>query len=81
MTERVSREEIKMAKDRFIRNNLRFTPVEASLILGISVRTFYRLVDEGRIEVVPIRKGQIRGMRCTATAIDRYMATEGESHE
>lgn len=72
MTERISRNEIEEVRRQFILRNMRLTPVEASRLLGISVRSFYRLVDEGLIKTVPLRPGCVRGTRCTAEALDDY---------
>lgn len=72
MTERISRKEIEDVKRQFILRNMRLTPVEAARLLGVSVRSFYRLVEEGLIKTVPIRPGCTRGTRCTAEALDEY---------
>lgn len=72
MTEKVTKRDVEEVKRQFILNNLRLSPPEAAKILGVSVRTFYNLVEEGYIETIPLRPGQIHGIKCTAAALDKY---------
>lgn len=70
--EKISRSNIDEVKRRFILENLRFTPKEAAAILKTTVRTFYRLAEEGLVVLVPLRPGQIRGSRVTAYGLEEY---------
>ncbi len=72
MVEKITRTDIDEVKRQFILSNMRLSPVEAARMLDISVRTFYRLVDEGLIATIPTRPGQLRGIRCTAAALEEY---------
>jgi excisionase family DNA binding protein len=72
VVEKISRKDIDEVKQRFILANLRMSPIEAAKVLDVSVRTFYRLVEEGLIETIPTRPGRIRGIRCTAAALEAY---------
>lgn len=80
MVEKISRTEIDEVKRQFILENTRLSPPEAARILGISVRTFYSLVEEGHIETIPLRPGQVHGTKCTAAALEKYRIAVSTNH-
>jgi len=72
VTERISRQQVEQIKREHVLRTVTYRPTEAAQLLGVSVRTFYRLVEEGLIATISIRPGQIRGLRCTALALEEY---------
>jgi hypothetical protein len=70
-SERITRADIDEVKRRHILENLLYLPQEAAGILGVSVRTIFRLVEEG--ELVPANGKTASGKtRITATSLEIY---------
>jgi hypothetical protein len=51
-TEKITRNHIEEVRHRFIEENLLLTPVEVAALLSISVRSVFRLVEDGTLPKV-----------------------------
>lgn len=69
---KITRHDMEEVKRKIILANTKFRPEQAAVLLEISVRTLYRLIDEGLIKAHPLRPGQARGMRIYLQAIEEY---------
>lgn len=70
--DRISRQEIISLKRTYILANTVLRPPQAAELLQISVRTLYRLDEEGLIKSQPLRPGQIKGKRYSLQALEDY---------
>jgi len=70
--EKISRGDIEALKRTIILANTLFRPPRAAELLQISVRTLYRLDEEGHIRSQPLRPGQMKGKRYSLQAIEDY---------
>lgn len=68
----VSRAEIAAVKRAFILANTLLRPPRVAALLGITVRTLYRLDEEGLVRSQPLRPGQVKGKRYSLQAIEEY---------
>lgn len=73
MTETISRVEIDRIKREFVLRNTLLDAVKVAEILCCSVKTVYRLIDEGELERAPVRNCN-RMVRVTALSVDVYVA-------
>lgn len=71
-SERITRAEIEEAKRKYILKNTLLRPPRVAELLQISVRTLYRLDEEGLIKSQPLRPGQIKGKRYSLQAVEDY---------
>jgi hypothetical protein len=72
VNDRISWKEIEELKRKVILANSLLRPPRAAELLKISVRTLYRLDEEGLIVSQPIRPGQIKGRRYSLQSIEDY---------
>jgi hypothetical protein len=74
--ERITRQEIDDIKRQHILKNLLYTPVEASQVLAVSVRTIFELVRDGRLVAANQSAANggsaTRGTRITAESLEVY---------
>lgn len=73
MTETISPAQIDQVKREFLLRNTLMDVVKVAEILACSVKTVYRLIDEGELEKAPVRVGS-RATRVTAWSVDVYVA-------
>lgn len=71
-SDKISRGNIEAIKRSIILANTVLSPLRAAELLQISVRTLYRLDEEGHIRSQPLRPGQIKGKRYSLQAIEDY---------
>lgn len=72
MTETISPAQIDQVKRDFLLRNTLLDVVKVSEILSCSVKTVYRLIDEGDLERAPVRNGN-RATRVTALSVEIYV--------
>jgi predicted DNA-binding transcriptional regulator AlpA len=71
-TPRISSTEMAAIKRTYVLTTTLLRPPRVAELLGISVRTLYRLDEEGLICSQPLRPGQLRGKRYSLAAIEEY---------
>lgn len=71
-TDRISKANIEALKRSIILANTLLRPPRAAELLQISVRTLYRLDEEGYIKSQPLRLGQVKGKRYSLQALENY---------
>lgn len=72
MTETISPAQIDQVKREFLLRNTLLDVVKVAEILACSVKTVYRLIDEGDLERAPVRNGN-RATRVTALSVEVYV--------
>lgn len=78
---RISSTEMAAIKRTYVLATTLLRPPRVAELLGISVRTLYRLDEEGLISSQPLRPGQMRGKRYSLAAIEEYRRqVMGESY-
>ena len=68
---RITRKEIEEVKRQHILDNLLYSPQEAAMMLSVSVKSIFRLIDEGEL-VRANGKVNAGRTRITARSVERY---------
>jgi hypothetical protein len=71
-SDKINKGDIEALKRRIILANTVLRPPRAAELLQISVRTLYRLDEEGLIKSQPLRPGQMKGKRYSLQALEDY---------
>ena len=71
MTEKITRADVERIKEKFILDNMLMEVCDVALLLGRSVKTVFRLIEEGELAKANGRNGSGRTM-VPAWSVEKY---------